>query len=211
MNLVRFAFWMLYNPMAWIYDWISQIVSLGQWHDWQRASLSEIRGRRVLELGFGTGEMLVELANGGYDLVGLDLSSRMIRVARQKLRLWGTTVPLVRGLGQRLPFADAAFDTVLSTFPSEFIISFDTLSEMARVLRPGGRAVVVAVARFRPDTVATWLLELLYWITGQRQPTPDLSAQGKALGLAQREMWKPVGKTSVLVMVLEKVGDRVQE
>jgi ubiquinone/menaquinone biosynthesis C-methylase UbiE len=206
MYLVRFAFWMLYNPLAWTYDWVSQIVSLGRWHDWQRSSLSEIRGRRVLELGFGTGEMLLDLRARDYDVAGLDLSRRMAHIAGQKLDLWGANVPLVRGLGQRLPFADASFDTVLSTFPSEFIIRLETLSEIARVLCPGGRAVIVALAQFTPDTVGTWILELLYRITGQRQPVPDLNVQARELGLAQRIVWKPVGKASVLLVLLEKTG-----
>ena len=202
--LVRGAFWVLYNPLAWMYDWVSSVVSLGLWHDWQRASLPEIRGQRVLEVGFGTGEMLLELEKSGYGLAGLDLSRRMAGIAQQKLRRRGVGVPLVRGRGEQLPFADAAFDTVLSTFPAKFMVDADTLSEVARVLCPGGRAVVVAVAQFAPDMGRTWFLELLYRLTGQRQPVPDLAAQCAALGLTEQRVWKGVGRTSVLIILLVK-------
>ena len=98
-------------------------------------------------------------------------------------------------------------DAVLSTFPTEFIIAPDTLREIARVLRPGGRAVVVVMAQFLPDGPWTWFLEELYRITGQRDALPDLRPHVETLGLAYRTMWRTVGGASVLLAVLEKQVD----
>jgi ubiquinone/menaquinone biosynthesis C-methylase UbiE len=84
------------------------------------------------------------------------------------------------------------------------VVDADTLSEAARVLCPGGRAVVVALAQLAPDTAWTQFLEWLYRLTGQRQPVPDLAAQCRALGLTEQRTWKTVGRSSVLMILLVK-------
>jgi ubiquinone/menaquinone biosynthesis C-methylase UbiE len=207
MRLIRLLFWVLYNPLAWTYDWVSKMVSLGRWPLWQQAALPELRGERVLELAFGTGDTLLDLRASRYQVVGLDLSPYMVRIARQKLSYRGVRVPLVRGRTQQLPFADAIFDSVLSVFPAEFIAAPDTLSEVARVLRLGGRAVVVVLAQFRPDGLWTRFLEWLYEITGQRGPLPDLGPELEALGLQYQMMRKTIDQDSVLLVILEKLVD----
>jgi len=204
MQLVRLAFWILYNPLAWAYDWVSKVVSLGRWRDWQRAALPELHGDRVLELAFGTGNMLEDLHAAQHQAIGLELSPFMIDRARRKLQRSGVSVPLVQGRAQRLPFAGAAFDAILATFPAEFIVAPDTLSEVSRVLRPGGRMVVVAMAQFIPDSLWARLLEWLYRITGQRGPLPDLQPYLDILGLEHHTIWRSVQGTSVLLVVLEK-------
>jgi hypothetical protein len=111
---------------------------------------------------------------------------------------------LVRGRAQHLPFADASFDTVLSTFPAEFAFARQTLSEVARVMAPRGSAVFLVMAQFVPDTLWEWILEWLYRITGQRAPLPPLDAHLEALGLECRTLWQRVGRTKVLLAVLER-------
>jgi len=208
LQLLRFAFWLLYNPLAWTYDWVSRVVSLGQWRAWQRVALAEVRGERVLELAFGTGNLLLDLqAMGSVCPIGLDLSPQMIRIARRKLQRQGTRVPLVRGRGQQLPFADASIDTILSTFPAPFVVALQTLEEVARVLKRDGQAVIVAMATLTSHSPWSRTLEWLYRISGQRGPLPDLSAQLQAAGLTYRREWRPVDGTWVLLVVLEKRFD----
>jgi ubiquinone/menaquinone biosynthesis C-methylase UbiE len=202
LRLIRAAFWLLYNPFAWTYDGVSWLMSAGRWRAWQRAVLPEVRGSRVLELASGTGDLLLDLA--GQNPVGLDLSPHMVRIAQRKLRRAGVHAPLVRARAQQLPFAGASFDTVLSTFPTEFAYAPQTLSEIARVLAPGGRAATVLLAHLFPDTLWERILEWLYRITGQRAPLPPLDAQIAALGLAQRTTWRLAGRAKVLVIVLER-------
>jgi ubiquinone/menaquinone biosynthesis C-methylase UbiE len=202
-RLLRFGFWLLYNPLAWTYDWVSCVVSLGQWRAWQRTALAEVGGGRVLELASGTGNLLLDLhALGTTRPIGLDLSPHMIRIARCKLRRRGIDLPLVRGRAEQLPFATASIDTVLSTFPASFILAPQTLEEIARVLEPGGHAAVVATAKLTSRSAWTRVLEWLYRITGQRGPLPDLSGQLAAAGLTYRSEWRPVDGTSVLLLVL---------
>jgi ubiquinone/menaquinone biosynthesis C-methylase UbiE len=206
-QLIRFAFWTLYNPLAWSYDLVSRLVSNGLWHDWQRAALSELRGERILELAFGTGNVLLDLSAAHYTPVGLELSPAMMRIAQRKLAAHGLALPLVRGRAQELPFAGSSFDSVLSTFPAGFIASPETLSEIARVLRPGGRAVMLIVAQLETTTRRSRLLEWLYRVTGQRGPFPDLRPELAGLGLDYRALWKPVGRSAVMLALAEKQVD----
>ena len=58
--LLRFGFRLLYNELAWTYDWVSRAVSLGQWRHWQRAVIPRLSGQRALEIAFGTGDLVVD-------------------------------------------------------------------------------------------------------------------------------------------------------
>jgi len=132
---LRLFFRLLYQECAWAYDLVAWLVSLGQWKAWTCTALRHLGGRRVLELAHGPGHLLVAMAAGGLDPVGLDLSPYMGRLARKRLRSAGVAVPLVRARAQALPFCDGCFDSAVATFPTEFILAPTTLRETARVLR----------------------------------------------------------------------------
>ena len=204
LRAIRLALWVLYNPLAWAYDGVSRVVSLGLWRNWQRAALDELRGTRILELAFGTGNLLLDLYDHGYRPIGLDRSAGMAHIARRKLRLAARPVLLAQGQAQQMPFADVSFDTVVCTFPAEFIVQPDTFREIARVLGPVGRAVVVVMAELRAATPWRRLMEWLYRITGQREPLPDLRPHLAELGLTFRTTWKQMGDSSVLVAIVDK-------
>ncbi len=99
----------------------------------------------MLELGFGTGELLVALAEQGRPAFGLDLAPAMHRVTARKLCRRGLASPRVRARSQAMPFPDASFDALLSTFPTPYVLAPETLHEVARLLRPGGRFVVTGL------------------------------------------------------------------
>ncbi len=144
--LARGYFWLaerLYNELAWAYDPVSALVSLGHWDAWRRLALSEPLGERVLEIGFGTGELQLELARGGLAAYGIDRSWAMQRVVRRKARRSGVSLRCTQGESQRLPYPQGCFDTVIATFPAGYIGEAATWREVARCLRkPGGRFVV---------------------------------------------------------------------
>jgi ubiquinone/menaquinone biosynthesis C-methylase UbiE len=147
----------LYNEFAWAYDWVSWLVSLGHWWSWRKAALDYLIGPRVLEVGFGTGDLLIEMARQGWDVHGLELSPAMHRITARKMRRCGVWTPRARGLVQALPFPDGAFNSIVSTFPAGFIIQPPTWQEFGRVLVPGGRLVVTG-ASLHADN---WFLQLL--------------------------------------------------
>jgi malonyl-CoA O-methyltransferase len=107
-----------------------------------REALGDVGGLSVLDLGCGTGRHALWLAGAGASVTAVDFSEGMMEKARakpgaEKVRF------LVHDLHERLPFADGAFDRVVSGLVLEHLHGLAPfLSEARRVLKPGGRAVV---------------------------------------------------------------------
>ncbi|MEZ4681240.1 MAG: methyltransferase domain-containing protein [Caldilineaceae bacterium] len=125
----------LYAEFAWSYDLVSWLVSWGGWSQWRAAALDHIGGRRVLEIGFGTGSLLITLAEQNYAVMGLEYSAAMHEQTAKKLARRAYNVPRVLAPAQAMPFANGSFDTILATFPSAYITEATTLGECARLLR----------------------------------------------------------------------------
>ncbi len=170
--LIRPFFYLLYHQFAWTYDFVAAVVSLGRWKEWVRGSLPYIKGQRVLELGHGPGHLQLVLNEKGYEVYGLDESRFMSRQASHRLNKKQYPLRLLRGYAQELPFAQNTFDSLVSTFPSEYIFDPRTLAEIHRVLAPGGRLVTLPLAWItggRPlERLAAWLFR----VTGQTQGQP---------------------------------------
>jgi ubiquinone/menaquinone biosynthesis C-methylase UbiE len=204
-QLVRFGFRLLYNEMAWTYDSVSWVVSLGEWRSWQRAALKHLNlsyGSRVLELAHGTANLHLDLFAAGYLPVGLDFSPYMGTIARRKLVGYNLPYKLVRARAQSLPFASRTFPAVISTFPTEFIVDPATISEVYRVLNPGGRLVFVPNGTLTKGGLAKKAIEIAYTATGQRDPSANDSPElEQAWPLAIRSRFAAAGFT--LSQVLE--------
>lgn len=153
-RIIRMLFELLYHNRT-LYWLASTIPFAGQWRTWQRLVLPRIVGTDVLEVGCGIGTLLADMMAAGYTCTAVERSPQMIAASRTELRRRGfrDAQDIVRqGSVQRLPFADASFDTVVSTFPTEYIYDPAALAEIARVLRPGGRLVVVLAAALLPTS-----------------------------------------------------------
>lgn len=205
---LRMGFRLLYNELAWTYDLVSRTFSLGQWRAWQRTVIPHVVGERVLEIAFGTGDLLVDLSAAGKRPVGIDLSPYMVRLARNKLLRHGLSVPLVRGQAQALPFADGAFDSLAATFPTLYIVDPQTLAEALRILRPGGRLIVVDRCRFLGPNWLNRFVDWLYRITGQQtEIRPILIERLSVAGFQAESREEQVGQSQVSVILGNKIGE----
>lgn len=164
-RFVKFAFRCFYNEFAWTYDLVSCIVSRGRWHDWQRAALPELRGDKVLEVAFGTGNLLWDMVVKGYQCAGVDLSPHMAHITAKKFRRQQQEAPICRARAQELPFPDGIFDSLVATFPDYFIIDSRAQDEMARVLALGGRLVIVDSGHLLRDDPWSRFLNWAFRIT----------------------------------------------
>lgn len=213
-RLVRWAFARLYNELAWGYNGVAIAVSGGRWFDWVRATLPYLGGQ-VLELGCGTGalQLAQRRTRVAPAAIGLDASPAMISHTRRRLTRAGFSIVLARAVAQALPFAPASVDTVVATFPSEYIIDPATLREIRRVLRPGGRLVVVLAAAFAGAGPYQRALDLLYRITLQRSPLAPADPAPRSLlglrlaaqGFAVEERWEPVGDHAVHLVIGQRI------
>lgn len=150
-NLRKLLFETLYKN-RYLYRFASTVPFAGQWRVWQRQALPRIVGHDVLELGCGLGDLLADMLAAGYAGRAIEQSPEMVAAARETLRhrKLGNDATILLGSAQSLPFNDASFDTVVSTFPSEYIYDSDTIAEIERVLRPGGRLIVIEGANLLP-------------------------------------------------------------
>lgn len=102
----------------------------------------DVSGRRVLDAGCGSGPLLEELRIAGAEIAGFDASPAMAEIARRRL---GADADLrVADLSQPLPYDDAAFDDVVCSLVLHYLRDWSApLAELRRVLRPGGRLLLV--------------------------------------------------------------------
>ncbi len=146
--ILRLFFRLLYHQFAFTYDLVAAAVSFNRWKDWVVSVLPFIEGERILEIGHGPGHLQRILRSRNLVAVGIDESAQMGRLAKRNLmhRPAFAQVNLTRGVGQYLPFPNGSFDTVIATFPSEYITDPNTLAEVKRCLLNGGRLIVLPVA-----------------------------------------------------------------
>lgn len=117
-------------------------------------SEGDLRGRRVLDLGCGTGRLAAALAERGVKVWGVDPSAEMLAQARAAV---GGRVGLKQGRAEALPFKDAWFERAVLRLAVHLLDRRRALPELARVLAPDGR---LAIATFAPGHFE-W-----YWLVG---------------------------------------------
>jgi ubiquinone/menaquinone biosynthesis C-methylase UbiE len=207
-RLVKFGFRLLYNEMAFTYDAVSWIVSLGEWREWQRAALKHLNvqpGARVLELAHGTGNLQLDLRAAGLESIALDFSPFMGSIARRKLVRRNVAPRLIRARAQALPFADASFPAVVSTFPTNFVFDPKTIAEVYRVLQPGGRFVFVPNGELSGNGLVRRILEFAYRVTGQRSSSPvRIEDRFEAVGFTFSQIVEPCRSSKAEVIIAQK-------
>ena len=114
-------------------------------HDRVVAALEIGPGARVLDVACGTGGVALRAARAGADVVGIDISADQLAKARRAAGSEGLAIQFDEGDCQQLPYADTAFDAVVSAFGAIFAPDHErTAAELARVCRPAGRLGLTA-------------------------------------------------------------------
>jgi demethylmenaquinone methyltransferase / 2-methoxy-6-polyprenyl-1,4-benzoquinol methylase len=149
----------MFDRIASFYDAMNSVMTAGLHHRW-RARAADLAaagpGGRALDVATGTGDLAIELARRvgpGGEVVGSDFSEEMLALARRKapeLRFeWGNAL--------ELPYPDGRFDAATVGFGARNFSDLDRgLSEMARVVRPGGRVVVLEITTPQRPPLSTF-------------------------------------------------------
>lgn len=140
----------VFDSVATRYDLMNDLLSMGLHRAWKAyaVAVADVRpGMQVLDIAGGTGDLARAFARraGPTGRVVLsDINEAMLRVGRDRLLDEGLVLPTLACDAERLPFADASFDLVSVAFGLRNMTNKDAaLAEMARVLRPGGRLLVL--------------------------------------------------------------------
>lgn len=130
-----------YTAFAGLYD--AAVRHLPVWKTWLAQALPHIQGPRVLEVSFGTGYLLARYA-GRVEAHGVDYNRAMAKTARANLSRAACSASLVQADVAGLPYPDGTFDSLVNTMAfSGYPDGARALAEMKRVLRPGGRLILI--------------------------------------------------------------------
>lgn len=164
----------LFSTIADRYDLITILLSFGLDRRWKArlaADADPRPGDRALDLACGTGDISFEIAERGARVIGLDITARMIEIARAKQRLGRARAVFLVGDMMSLPFPDGRFDVATVGYGIRNVPTIDiALGEIYRVLTPGGR--VLSLDFNRPPNRMIRAVYLAY-----------LTVVGSALGL----------------------------
>ncbi len=195
----------MFNSIAHSYDGLNHLLSAGADRGWRRRSLKWVVDRshpqQILDLACGTGDYSIAIARRAHPdtrVTGLDLSEGMLEVMRRKVDEAGLAdrISTLVGNAETMPFDDAQFDRVTIGFGiRNFEHREQALAEMLRVLKPGGRVVILelSVPAWQP---ARWCYNLYFtrvlpvvggMVSGQRSAYSYLPAS--VLAFPPKEEW----------------------
>jgi demethylmenaquinone methyltransferase / 2-methoxy-6-polyprenyl-1,4-benzoquinol methylase len=162
----------MFDRIAGVYDRMNSLMTAGLHHHWRRraADLAGLQpGQRALDVATGTGDLALELARRvapAGTVVGADFSERMLELAREKVdaeRAAGripaqASIRFETANALELPYGDGEFDAATVGFGARNFADLPRgLSEMARVVRPGGRVVILEITTPTGPPLSTFL------------------------------------------------------
>jgi SAM-dependent methyltransferase len=125
-------------------------------------------GHDLLDVACGTGNALIPAAQRGATATGLDITPKLLEVARERARDAGVEVELIEGDAEDLPFEDRSFDRVTSLFGVMFAPDHERAAgELLRVVRPGGK---VGVSAWTPEGL---IGRMFMTVAGHMPPPPE--------------------------------------
>lgn len=146
----------MFDRIAGVYDVMNTVMTAGLHHRWRERAVDLARvgpGSRALDVATGTGDLALALARRGADVTGSDFSEGMLDRARAK----ATALRWEQADALALPYADDSFDAATVGFGARnFSDLAQGLREMARVVRPGGRVVVLEITTPQKPPLSTF-------------------------------------------------------
>lgn len=141
----------MFAGIAGRYDLLNHVLSLNIDKRWRRLVTDELhdtlnrKDATVLDVACGTGDLSLELARGAVaQIIGTDFCRPMLTIAHRKSRIADFKIPYVEADAMTLPVADACFDAATIAFGLRNLPNYENgLKELARVLKPGGKLVVL--------------------------------------------------------------------
>ena len=174
----------LFDNIAGDYDRLNHILSLNIDKSWRRKAVKEIADTaeplNILDEACGTCDFTIEIVKGapqGSKVTGIDLSEGMLQIGREKCRKEGITAELQTGDCEAMPYDEGTFDRIGVAFG---VRNFENLpkglTEMLRVLKPGGKLVILELSIPR-NPIIRWCYKLYFlkilpaiggWVSGNR-------------------------------------------
>jgi demethylmenaquinone methyltransferase/2-methoxy-6-polyprenyl-1,4-benzoquinol methylase len=140
----------MFDTISTNYDGLNRVISFGidvKWRQKVVKMVSATNPESVLDIATGTGDLAISLAKtGAKRIVGLDLSEGMLAVGRKKIKEEGLTgkIEMTQGDSEALPFENDTFDAITVAFGVRNFENLEKgLAEILRVLKPGGRFVIL--------------------------------------------------------------------
>ena len=169
----------MFDRIAPRYDLLNRVLSLGIDRRWRRFSVRQLvvpKNGRVLDIATGTGDVALEIGrqtDASVKIVGSDFTQGMLVLGRAKIEAspYRDRIVLVNAPCETMPHPDGIFDGITIAFGIRNVVDRQQgLCEMARVLKPGGRAVILEFAsprnRFFRAAYYFYFLRVLPWLGG---------------------------------------------
>ena len=144
----------MFNNISGKYDFLNHFLSLGIDHLWRAKAvkeLKEIQPKRILDIATGTGDFAIaSLKLNPTEIIGMDISSGMLEVGKEKMKKKkvDNIISMRLGDSEDLPFEDNYFDGLTVGFGVRNFENLEKgLSEMLRVIRPGGKAIILEFSK----------------------------------------------------------------
>ena len=136
----------MFSNISSTYDLLNHLLSFNIDRIWRKKAVSLLEGKTFLDVATGTGDVLLEIGKkfNSAELVGVDLSLEMLKIAKRKVR----NAQFVCAPAERLPFEDSVFDDVIIAFGLRNVVDrVSALFEFKRVLKSGGKLVILEFNR----------------------------------------------------------------
>jgi demethylmenaquinone methyltransferase/2-methoxy-6-polyprenyl-1,4-benzoquinol methylase len=135
----------MFDRIASVYDLMNSVMTAGMHQRWRERAVDVAQvgpGSKALDVATGTGDLAIALRERGTEVVGIDFAEKMLEIARRK----APEIDFRTGNALALDFADDEFDAATVGFGARNFDDLDRgLAEMARVVKPGGRVVVLEI------------------------------------------------------------------